>query len=192
MNAKKFFLVMVAMVILSIGAAFGAIYYGDKFLSVKSQDLARSIAERDAQTDVISRIKSSASTSKNLDDLRTLVGQVLPNEKRQGDLVADFLYTASTQAGIPTGNITNISFSSGATPDTLSGAVKSKAISDVYEYPFTIQMKDIPYNKLLGFFTELEKNKRIISIDNLQLTPNSKDPNILNSVTLSLKTYIKP
>lgn len=192
MSAKKFFFLMLLIFFVSIGAAVGAIYYGDNFLSNKSLELAKLKAERDAQADVIQKIKSATGNQAELERLNDLADDVLPNEKRQAELVADILYTASTEAGIPTNNIKSISFAGSASPDSLSGATKSKTIATVYEYPFTIQINGVPYQQLLKFFIEIEKNKRIITVDNLQLTPSTLDPNVLDTVSLSLKTYFEP
>ncbi|MDQ3093645.1 MAG: type 4a pilus biogenesis protein PilO [bacterium] len=192
MTAKKFFIVMALVLILSIGGGIGVIYYGDKFLSKQSMELAKLKAERDAQFDVIQKIKSATGNPEDLATLRDLTDQVLPAEKKQSDLVADFLFTATTQAGIPTRNIQNISFSGSAAPDSLSGAIKSKDIPGLYEYPFTIQLKNIPYQQLIVFFSELESNKRLITIDNLQITPSTLNPNTVDSLSLAVKTYLKP
>lgn len=192
MNAKRFSIIMTLLIVLSIGSAIGTIYYGTRLVSKKSVELSDKLAERDAQTDVIQRIKSSSSNSKDLEQLKKLVSEVLPTDKKQGELIADFLYTASSESGLPASAISSISFSGNASPDALSGAIKSKNVPEVYEYPFTIQMKSIPYTKLLDFLGQIEKNKRIITVDNLQLTPSVVDPNVVDTISLSLKTYIKP
>ena len=192
MSAKKFFIVMIALLTLSVAAAVGAIYNGTKFLSKKSLELSEKMAEKDAQVDVIQRIKSSSSNTKDLEQLKVLVNEVLPIDKRQGELVADFLYTATSEAGLPVSSISTISFSGNAKPDALSGAIKSKSVPEVYDYPFTIQLKSIPYTKLLDFLGQIEKNKRIITVDNIQLTPSATNPSDIESISLSLKTYLKP
>jgi hypothetical protein len=102
------------------------------------------------------------------------------------------LFTATAQAGISSDQITNINFTGSGAPDPLSGAVKSKTVNGVYEYPFTIELSEVPYTTMLNFFKELESNKRIIATDSVQLTPDPLNPSIMTSISLSLKTYLQP
>ena len=192
MSAGRFYKIMIGVMILSAVISVGGFIWADKQLKTKSVEVSNLLAERDAQTDKIdnlSRSKNSAQDTKKLNDI---INSLLPKQKNQENLIADIIYTATNEAGIAPAQITTISFSGTGSPDNLSGTSASKDVQGVYVYPFSIQIRDISYATMLKLFSELEKNKRIIQADQVQISPDKTRSGYLSSLSLSLKTFVQP
>ena len=192
MNPKRLFSLMLAVLSLATVASIGGFLFADKQLSSSSKSVSLLKAEHDYQTDKINSLRSSNIAVPDSQGLNDLINSLLPRQKKQENLVADIIYTATTQSGIKPNQIVNISFSSSGIPDSLSGTSISKDIKGVYVYPFTLQLKDISYQTMLKLFQELEKNKRIIQADQVAISPDKARAGYLSSVSLSLKTFVQP
>lgn len=192
MKPKRFFFLMLAVMILTIGVGALSFWWGDSELKRQSSSIADLAAERDVAQKKLEDLQRLNNTPINQTEVESLIAAILPADKQQQNLVANIINTATAEAGIPASLISSISFTGSGTPGDLSGATQSKDVSGVYSYPFTVIIRDISYNTLLKLFAEIEKNKRIIQADQVQISPNKAVPGQLSSVTLSLKTFIKP
>lgn len=192
MTPKRLYFAMIGCLALAILGSLGGIYWANGMLKSKSQTVAGLMAERDAQTDQINKLRSSKNTADQSQKLNDLINSLLPKQKKQENLVADIIYTSTKQAGVLDSQITNISFNNSGAPTSLSGTSQSKDIQGVYVYPFTLQLKDISYQTMLQLFSEFERNKRIIQADQVQIAPDKSKPGYLTSVSLSLKTFVQP
>lgn len=192
MSPKRFYLLLLAVLGLVSLASVGGFVLVDGQLKTRARAVSLLIAERDAQSDKIDKLKVSKNSVQDAQKLNELINALLPTQKKQENLVADIIYTATNQASINANQIINISFSGTGVPDTLSGTSASKDIKGVYVYPFTLQLKDISYETMLKLFSELEKNKRIIQADQVQISPDKARAGFLSNVSLSLKTFVQP
>lgn len=192
MSPRKFFMIMLGVLGISVAVSVAGFLWADGQLLKKSTTVSQLLAERDAQSDKIDKLKTSKNSVQDAAKLNELINALLPKQKQQENLVVDIIYTATKQAGIVTTQITNISFNTTGAPDGLSGTTLSKEVQGVYVYPFSIQLKDISFDTLIRLFSELEKNKRIIQADQVQITPDKTRAGYLNNVSLSLKTFVQP
>lgn len=192
MNAGRFYKVMIVGLLVAVIASIGGFYWADKQLKARSLSVSRLMAERDAQTDKIEKLKKSKNSAQDVAKLNDIINALLPKQKNQENLIADIIYTATKEAGIPPSQITTISFSGTGSPDALSGTSASKDIQGVFVYPFSIQIRDISYSTMLKLFGEIEKNKRIIQADQVQISPDKTRAGYLSSLSLSLKTFVQP
>lgn len=185
-------MIMLAVLGISVAASVAGFVWADGQLQKKSNSVAQLLAERDAQSDKIDKLKTAKNSIQDSEKLNNLINSLLPKQKQQENLIVDIVYTATKQAGIAPAQITNISFSNTGQPDSLSGTSVSKEIQGVYVYPFSLQIKDISFETLIKLFTELEKNKRIIQADQVNISPDKSRPGFLGNVSLSLKTFVQP
>lgn len=192
MSSKRFFFVMIGVFLISIAVGVAGFIWTNNLLKEKAKTVSLAMAERDVLQYKIDLLRKSTSSLKDVDKLTTLVDAVLPKEKKQEDLIGDIIYTASSEAGISNNKISNITFTTTQTPDNLSGTTALKTVQGVFSYPFSIQIGKIPYSSLLNFLGEIEKNKRIIQVENISITPNKTDASQIDSVSLSLKTFVRP
>jgi len=192
MNPKRFFLVMLAVFVLSIGASVAGFYWADQQLNAKARTVSELLADRDAQADKIFKLESSKNSEEDAKQLNELINSLLPKQKDQDNLVANIIYTATRTAGISASQVTNISFSNAAAPGALSGTIQSKDVQGVYVYPFTLQLRDISYATMLKLFSSFESNQRIIQADQVQITPDKANNGKITALSLSLKTFVQP
>lgn len=183
---------MVGILIITVFGGGAAIYWADSVLKAKARTVSELLADRDIQTDKIDKLHASKQSAQNAKSASDLIDRLLPNAKKQDNLVANIIYTATSEAGVPSDQISSISFNSTGTPSTLSGTTLSKDIQGIYVYPFTLQLKDIPYTTMIKLFAAFETNQRIIQADQVTLSPDPNNTNMLASVTLSLKTFVQP
>jgi hypothetical protein len=192
MSPKKFFMIMFIVLGASLGLSVAGYLWADGQLETRSRSVSALLAERDAQSDKIDKLKISKNSVQDAAKLNELIYSLLPKQKQQENLVADIIYTVTNEAGVSPSQITNISFSGTGSPDNLSGTTASKDVQGVYVYPFSIQLQNISYATMLKLFAELEKNNRIIQADQVQISPDKARPGYLNSVSLALKTFVQP
>lgn len=183
---------MLAVLGLASLLSVGGFVLADKQLKARSLTVSQLLAESDAQSDKIDKLKTSKNSVQDAQKLNDLINSLLPKQKQQENLVADIIYTATNESGISASQITNISFTGTGSPDSLSGTSASKDVQGVYVYPFTLQIKDISYSTMLKLFTQLEKNKRIIQADQVQISPDKTRSGYLSSISLALKTFVQP
>ena len=192
LTSKHFFLFMIAITILSFGGIVGAFYWGNKML----QDKAHTISELKTDNDIVQAkivaLNKSKRSAQLSDDASKLLDTLLPAKKQQEKLVADMLYTASAEAGIPVNQLGAITFTDTGEPSDLSGTEQSKDISGVYSYPFSMSVSNISYETLLKLLKEIETNGRLVQVENLQISPDKSVQGQISSVNLSLKAFLKP
>jgi Tfp pilus assembly protein PilO len=192
MKARHFYIVLLTLIIISVAGIVGAFLWGKGQLESNADSVSLLLAERDAQRENIILLQKAEAQSGEIDEVNELLDKLLPATKNQETLILDVIYTATSEAGIPLSNIVTFSFSGGGNPDALSGTQPYKEIPGVLEYPFNLEIKDIPYETLLVLLTEIEQNGRIVQIDTVQITPSKADPGLLSSVGLTMKAYVKP
>lgn len=191
MTAKKFFYLLIGMIVLASAGIAGSFYWGNSQLEAEAAKISDLVADRDIQQEKIIRLKQAKQDTETLDDVVVLLDRLLPETKQQERLLADVIYTATAEAGIPFSQVRSFSFSGSSEPDNLSGTVASKANPGVFEYPFSLQIENITYETLLELLKQIETNGRIVQVDNIQISPDISNPNVLG-VNLSAKAYVRP
>ena len=149
MKPKQFFFILLTLLLVSLVSVIGAFLWGSDQLEVKSSEVSALIAERDVGREKILRLQNTRQDVENLDEVTLLLNRLLPEKKEQEKLIADIIYTATSEADIPFSQVSSFSFSGGSEPSDLSGTIASKGNPGVYEYPFTLQINEITYETLL-------------------------------------------
>lgn len=192
MDAKRFFYVLAATIVLAIASIVGAFVWGKGQLKTNATNVSNLLAERDAQREKIIKLQKAESQEDKIVELNELLDTLLPKEKKQETLVLDIIYTATAEAGIPFSSIKTFSFSGGGDVDKLSGTEALKELPGVLVYPFNLEISDISYTTLLNLLKEIETNGRIIQVANIQISPSKAIPGQLSSVSLAMEAYVKP
>jgi Tfp pilus assembly protein PilO len=190
MKAKQFFFVLLGLLALSIVGIVGAYRWGSIQLEAKANTISDLQADNDISAEKIIKLQKAQQDSNNIEEVSALLDRLLPKQKEQEKLVADIIYTATAEAGIPASKVTSFTFIGSGEPDTLSGTTVSATNPGVYEYPFSLQITGISYDTLLKLLKEIETNGRIVQVDNIQISPGDSSSDL--SVNLSAKAYVKP
>jgi len=191
-KAKQFFYVMIAATVLGFGGIVGAFYWGDSMLNKRAAAIADLQTERDIASEKILALKKAKQSDAVMTDATTLLDRLLPKQKNQETLVADVIYTASNEAGIPVSSISTLSFTASDAPSDQSGTVPYKDIPGVLSYPFSMTVDNITYDTFLKLLVAIERNGRLVQIDELQISPDKNTPGTLTSVSLTMKAFLKP
>lgn len=192
MNARKLYLILISLIVLSALAIFGAFSWGKSRLEQNSITVSELIAERDAQQENIILLQKAETEKEKVEEVNELLERLLPKEKNQETLVLDIIYTATAESGISLASIASFTFSGAGDPNATSGTLPSKDVPGVLEYPFSLELTDISYDALLRLLQEIETNGRIVQVSTIQINPDKTNSGILSSVSLSMKAYLKP
>src|SRR3990170_922515 len=120
MTPKRFFFVMVVVMLLTAAAGVSGFWWGDQMLKKQSSSIADLTAERDAAQKELEDLQRLANTPINQAEVESLIAAILPSDKQQQNLIANIINTATAEAGIPSGRISNITFTGSGTPGQLS------------------------------------------------------------------------
>lgn len=192
LRAKQFYYVMIATTVLSFCGILVAFYWGNQKLSDKASVIADLQADTDIAQDKLLALKNAKKSAELATEAEQLLTTLLPKTKEQEKLIADVIYTASAEAGIPLQNLGSLSFNSNDNPSDLSGTEQFTAVPGVYSYPFTMSVDDISYETLLKLLNEIEQNGRLVQVENLEISPDKENPGAIANVNLSLEAFLKP
>lgn len=192
MKTKQFFYLMILIMISGFGVVVGAFYWGNQQLEKEASIVANLQTDRDIARDKIIALQKAKQNTDLSSEAERLLSVLLPTTKKQETLVADVIYTASAEAGIPANSLTSLSFSSSDDPSELSGTETYTEVPGVLSYPFNLNLQNISYDTLLKFLQEVENNGRLVQVDNLQISPDKANPGEISNVLLSMRAFLKP
>lgn len=190
MTARKFFFTLLLILVVSFAGVAGVYVWGSNKSEEKALEVSNLKADKDISEEAILKLKKAQSDIDNIDEVVAILDRLLPKEKEQDKLIADIIYTATAEAGIPFSQVVSFAFNGGTEPNNLSGTAASKSNPGVYEYPFNVNINNISYETLLQLLREIETNGRIIQVDNVGISPDGATTNV--NVQLSMKAYLKP
>ncbi len=188
MKTKQYFYIMILLIVVSLLGIAGSFYWGINQLEKEASTISDLQADRDVTQETIVRLQKAKQDSKEVDSVNEILDRLLPTKKDQAKLIADIIYTASAEAGIPFNQVSSFVFQGSGLPDDLSGTEVSKDYPGVFEYPFSMNIESITYEQLIKYLQEIEKNGRIIQVGEIIINPESGDKLGIN---LSMKAYIK-
>jgi len=191
-KAKQFFYAMLVTLILGLGVIIAAFYWGDGRLKSKETVISSLQTDRDIAQEKIIVLQQAKNSVSQKEEATQILSTLLPTTKSQETLIANILFTASQESGIPVDNISAISFSGANDPSETSGTEIFKDVPGVFSYPFTMSIQDLDYTSLLKLLGEIETNGRLVQIDNIQISPDKNNPGSISSVTLTMKAFLKP
>lgn len=217
MTSKRFFFVMLGVIVLLTGLGTAGTVYGNVFLQRQTQEIislkVESLALEEQQRSLIQAKKDVEKYA----ELESISKSIVPQEKDQARTVREIIRLAD-QSGVKISTITFPASSLGqapakpAAPTTPAeggtpAPVQPKAatttttqvkpvdgIPGVFQMEINVQAdssQPVGYGNLLSFLSRLERNRRTSHVTNLTVTPSTENR---NQVTFSLviNIYIKP
>jgi Tfp pilus assembly protein PilO len=192
LEAKQVFYGMIGIMLLSFGGIIAAFYWGNQQLEAKASVISNLQTDNDIAQEKLIALDGAKQSTELKEETEKLLSTLLPDKKEQEKLVADVIYTAVAEAGIPVEKLGALNFAGSNEASDLSGTEQSTDVAGVYTYPFTMSVQEISYDTLLVLLEELENNGRLVQIENLQITPDKLVPGQISSINLSLKAFLKP
>lgn len=216
MNNRKFYWVMIGMVVLLVVGIFGVAILGNRLLKDESKklvDLKLQGYLLDEQQQALIRANNDIETYSELEEIAKTV---VPQDKDQAKAVTEITKIASDN-GIKLASITFPASSLGekpskpaATPDdsdknndtatpapskpSITQVEPVNGISGVYTMQITIQQdrsSPITYDSFIRFLSQLEKNRRTAHVSTVNIEPQANNRNML-IFTITVNVYIKP
>ena len=197
MDAKKLYIIMIAVLsLLGLGLVFG-VYEANSLLENQSQALVAAKTKSQVATQSQMLLEQNKKDIQKYAELNTIAKSVVPQDKDQAEAVREITNLAA-QSGIP--QLSSITFP----PSTLGGSAKTPAgitqiapvkdIPGVYSLQITITQSDtalVPYSSFITFLSKLEQNRRTALVTSIDVEPDAKNRN-LTAFTLVVNEFIKP
>lgn len=193
LTAKRVYLILSGLIVLSLLALAGCGYAADKFLKDKSKDVHDARLKTmvlEAQQAGLRKAKSDIDKYK---DLAEIAKDIVPQDKDQAQTVREISNLAAKN-GVRLGGITFPTSTLGAKATTDSQLKPVKSIEGTYVLDITVRSDSkisAPYSSLLGFLQSLESNRRTALVTGITLTPDAKSPGKVQ-FSLTISEYIKP
>lgn len=214
MNSKKFFFVMIGIIVFTASLTLGGIVLGGTMLKKKSAELVElKLQDRLIEEQQTALVQAKKDIDK-YQELNEIARAIVPQDKDQARTIREIIAIA-TQSRIQISSIDFPASSLGtkrpaatapATNTTEGGATTTpvvqpppsqltpvKSINGVYEMQITINIgsKNNTYLQLIDFLERLEQNRRTAQLTNLSIQPNSANRNLL-SFGLTMNVFVKP
>ncbi len=207
MNSKRFFIVMIGVVVLLSGVIVVCVVFGNSIL--KKQ--ATKLLDLKLQNQVLDEEQASL-VQANKDivkyaDLEKIAKAIVPQDKDQAQAVREIVSIATNNGitlktvSFPTSTLgqtpTSSSSSSSSTKVTSIPFTQVKAVSGipgVYSMDITIQSDEtklVSYRNFLNFLDGLEKNRRTAQVTSIVIQPSAQKKDAL-SFNITVSVFIKP
>jgi hypothetical protein len=213
MNSKRLYYILLASIVLLGAMGVGGVVYGDSLLKQKNERLlelkVQSITLEQQQQALIQAKKDIEKYT----ELEIIAKSIVPQEKDQARTVREIIQIAE-ESGIKIGAITFPSSTLGqaaAKPTTAASAEGGSApttaatpattqvkavegIAGLYQMEVNVQGLSndrVTYQRFISFLKNLEQSRRTSQVNNLTITPDSTDRNLV-TFSLIINVYLKP
>lgn len=193
MTSKKFFYILISVVVLLCIALVAGAKVAANLLAGKSDKLVALQLQQQSLDSETTQLATAKQQTKKYTPLAEIAKSIVPQDKNQAEAVREIVKIAHNN-GISLGSITfpKSDLGNGKSQVNLSQLTSVKDIPGVYSLPITIMSgQSVSYNSFINFLSQLEHNRRTAQVTNISLQPDSKNSGDL-SFTISVNEYIKP
>lgn len=216
LSAKRTFYIMIGVLVLLFALLITVTVLGNSLLSKQAASLhAVKLDVRLIEEQQSAVVRANRDIQKYT-DLKSIADTIVPKDKDQARSVRQIValadvdkipissitFPASTlgAAAAPAAATTQGTTSTASTPaatvaaPNITQAVPVQGMNGVYQTLITIQSSPsspIPYSSLISFLKALENNRRTAHVDNITITPNAKNPQLL-TFQLGVNVFTKP
>ena len=195
MNSRKFFYVLIAILVLVAGGGVAALVYGKKILDTQNTKLTELKIEASTLEDVQRSLVTAKKDIESYADIEQISKTVVPQEKDQARTVREIVKLAE-ESNI---EIASISFPTSSLGTKTTGTTtntqtqKVDGINNVERLEITVSSNTsspVLYSDFIGFLQKLEQNRRTSQVSNINIQPVADNRNQL-TFSLVLNVYIK-
>lgn len=207
MNSKRVFFLMCGTLSLSLILIVGAVVFGDQLLKKKSSNLMSLKLENQVLDEQQTALAQANKDVQKFAELEKIAKSIVPQDKDQARAVREIMTYANnrhiTIANISFPNSTLGATKPAQTSTTSSATAQTPSITQVkpvdglpgvYQMEINIKSEStapVPYSALIGFLSDLEKNRRTSQVSSINITPDTKNINLL-SFDLTINVFIRP
>lgn len=195
LSAKKLYLVLCGLVVLSLAALGASSYLGLQILRQKSTDVHDARLKNLALEERQNRLRKAKADIAKYGELANIARSIVPQDKDQARTVREITNLAEAN-GIKLGAITFPSSSLGSVAAKKSDS-QLKAVPKIPgTFVMTIEAASdsqapTPYKSFTAFLEALEQNRRTALVTGITITPDALNPNNIQ-FALTIEEYIKP
>lgn len=180
MTARKFRFVLLAAIIVAIGAVGAGSYFGVTYL--RQQVAAADKVKIEAEVNSLASTDATRA-QQQLDDpriarLANYLEDIIPMASYREQFIADVSKYA-IDSGVPLASLT---YSKGGAAPPIKGAVA---------IPIAITAGQVPYRNFINFVKKLENNVQHVQVVTINLLPSDKDLTLLQLPTVSIALYVE-
>lgn len=212
MTSKHIYYIMIATIVILVGAIFGGAYLANQQLQKQASALDKhktKTAVLEEEQKILIKAKKDVVTYAELDKIAKTI---VPQDKDQARAVREIINIAAESGIKPTGisfpvstlggpkaattgtATTGAAAKSSSSQSALSQLTPVKGIKGVYNLQITIEQDattPVPYPQFIDFLSRLEKNRRTAQVSSIGLRPSPTNRNMV-SFTLTVNEFIKP
>lgn len=185
MNAQKFRYVMLALIVLTLGAAAGAGYFGLDMLHerVAEAETVKVDADVNIEASLYAERAQQQLENPEIAKLSEYLAEVIPENSYRNQFIADVNKYAA-DSGIP---LSSLSFA-----EEDSGTIEPP-VAEAEAVPIQLQLgENVPYGNFISFVKKLENNLQQVQVLSINLQPNEDNRSILQSPSLTVALYVEP
>ena len=185
MTPRKVFLVMIAALLIVLGAGAGVFYLVDGQLQTKADDVNSLKAELEILDLKIQNSRSAAEELDKFRDVEAIINDVLPPEKIQNDIVAEILAIASDNQT----SVESISFPSSGDAQNFASSQTEPVAGVPGVLAVAIQLDlTADFASTLSLLEDFEGNQRKMQVVSVSMSPQADDEgNLTGLFTLRLE-----
>lgn len=215
MNSRKFFYVMIGILVLLVGLLLASVVIGNRYLKSQSDKLVAAKLDRKSLNEQQTALLKAKKDLEKYSELRSIARAIVPQDKDQAKTVREIVKFAS-ESGVQVKSITfdDSSLGKAATSARPAGdgnngtgtstrrdevpitqAQPVTGINGVYQVPITIMSTDNvnTFSNFLSFLSKLENNRRTAQVEEVNIssgTTQGGSPYI--NFTLTVNIFVKP
>lgn len=195
MNSRKFFYVLIALLVCITGGGVAALVLGKKMLDTQNTKLTELKIEASTLEDVQRSLVTAKKDIESYADIEQISKTVVPQEKDQARTVREIVKLAE-ESNI---EIASISFPTSSLGTKTTGTStntqtqKVDGINNVERLEITVSSNTsspVLYSDFISFLQKLEQNRRTSQVSNINIQPVADNRNQL-TFSLVLNVYIK-
>ncbi|HTE57219.1 MAG TPA: hypothetical protein VK694_00590 [Verrucomicrobiae bacterium] len=210
MTNKRFFYVLLGIVVLLSLLTVAGVVVGSSLLTKETQNLTDLKLENKVQEEQKIAVTQAKRDIVQYAELNKIAKQIVPQDKDQAQTVRELTKLAA-DSGIPIDSITFPSSTLGqavakpATPAAGETAAPKptappitqvkpvEGMTGVYQLEISLQANSpgVTFSKLITFLQKLETNRRTAQVSSINITPDSLNPTSVK-FTLVVNVFIKP
>jgi Tfp pilus assembly protein PilO len=167
-SARNVFYGLIVGLLLAVGGGFIVYSTFHSRLEAQSSNIETKKAELAASDDKLKLTILANNQFEQLNDVNDIIGNIIPDNKAQSDVVADV--TVLAQRSNTTLNSINFNSSNIGEEQATSQTVESD-YPGLRKLPVTVTV-EASYDQLLQFLQEIESNQRKITVDSIAINPS--------------------
>lgn len=183
MTPKRAFIMIGAVVALTILGGGTIYYFADQYLSTKAKQISTLKADLEIIEFKISNARKAETELERLSFIKDIADEVLPPEKIQSDVVGELINFARS-SNVRLDGI-NFQPTEAVSAVAISQTKPLEGVPGVNTLPITLTI-NAEYENLLAFLENIEGNRRKMQVEKMSLAPEESTGKINSNIEINV------